>query len=60
MNYKTFDDWFQENIGGVLRSERFYDEFYKSDVKRLTQWLQEAWNAARLDTIRARYEDECG
>lgn len=59
MMYKTFDDWFQQNINGKLRSEQFYDEFYKSDTKRLVQWLQQAFNAAKQNSIKDQYESEC-
>jgi hypothetical protein len=47
MNYKTFDDWFDELEGYSYRSERFWDDFeYASQTKdypMIKKWLKTAW-----------------
>lgn len=47
MNYKTFDDWFDELEGYSYRSERFWDDLEYGaqgrDYALIKQWLKTAW-----------------
>lgn len=51
MKYKDFDAWFDEIENYCLRGERFHDEFSMVEYekrKRMIEWLQAAWECARL------------
>ncbi len=51
MKYKDFDAWFDEIENYGMRGERFHDEFFMVEYerrKRMIEWLQAAWDCARL------------
>lgn len=48
MKYKEFNDWFLEIENFTLRGERFYEEFQYMSSERAIQWLQAAWECARM------------
>ena len=61
MNYKNFEDWFNERENFSFRSDRFLEEWDNGmDPERVTQWLKAAWECARMDDVKDRFESECG
>lgn len=49
MKYKKFDDWFYEMENYSWRGDRFYEEFQSMTPERAFQWLQAAWECARME-----------
>ena len=61
MNYKNFEDWFDERENYSSRSDRFIEEWdVGMDPARMVQWLKAAWECARMDDVRDKFESECG
>ena len=49
-----FYEWFEEQEGYHLRSERFWDAVERQDHEELLQWLKVAW---RLGYESAKHND---
>jgi hypothetical protein len=61
MKYKNFEDWFDERENYSSRSDRFIEEWdVGMDPARVIQWLNAAWECARMDDVRDKFESECG
>jgi hypothetical protein len=57
--YETFDDWFNELEGFGMRSERFLDELVNIHPSRAIEWLQAAWECARMESEKQCWCYEC-
>jgi hypothetical protein len=66
MKYKNFDEWFNERENFGTRAERFYEEMQHMTNEHAAhspcaiEWLKAAWECARMDDVRDRFESECG
>ena len=60
MKYKDFDEWFNERENFATRGERFYEEMQHMTNERAIEWLKAAWECARMDDVKDRFESECG
>lgn len=50
MKYKEMEDWLSEIENFGTRYERFLEEWDNGmDEKRMKQWLQAAWDCARME-----------
>lgn len=46
MNYKSFEDWFNEIENFSTRGERFFEELSYMTPQRAEEWLRAAWSCA--------------
>jgi hypothetical protein len=49
MKYDTFNEWFDEFENYSMRSDRFFEEFSGMTPQRAIEWLEAAWNCARME-----------